>query len=109
MSLLVYGYWLLYKVQFSYVEWGFTAMAVNRAVSSHLDRVGLFGSAFRTRPSCVRVAEYPRGNSGRCRNDRCQAGLSFFCMSAAACKWEMGARACSRVAMALTSAARRPR
>ena len=25
---------------FSYGEWAFTAMAVNRAVSSHLDRVG---------------------------------------------------------------------
>ena len=26
---------------FSYGEWGFTAMAVNRAVSSHVGRVGL--------------------------------------------------------------------
>ena len=40
---------------FSYGEWGFTAMAVNRAVSSHLDRVGLPGLAFRTWRSCGRA------------------------------------------------------
>ena len=30
-----------YSHPFSYGEWGFTAMAVNRAVSSHVGRVGL--------------------------------------------------------------------
>ena len=58
---------------FSYEEWGFTAMAVNRAVSSHLDRVGLLGSGVPDSAimwqggwsSSTMVAEYTRGESAR--------------------------------------------
>ena len=59
MSLLVYGYWLLYKVQFSYGKDEFTAMAVNRAVSSHpRSTSGCFGTS-------GRVSDWPQDFGGQ--------------------------------------------
>ncbi len=70
---------------FSYEEWGFTAMAANRAVSSHLDRVGLLGSGGPDSVimwqgqwySSARVAKHTHGETARCAGMRGMSQRSF--------------------------------